>query len=68
MNCRTEKILEEQVFKRGYSDVFEKEYIKKDGTIIPISIKIWAINDKKSNPMELWITVRDITDQNKLEN
>ena len=30
-------IVKNQVFKRGYSDEYEKEYIHKDGTVFPIS-------------------------------
>ncbi len=33
-----DRILNEQVKKRGYSDLYEKEYIRKDGTIFPIEI------------------------------
>ncbi len=33
------KIVKEQVLVRGYSDVYEKEYRKKNGTIFPISLR-----------------------------
>ena len=29
------EIIEQQVLVRGYSDVYEKEYRKKDGTVLP---------------------------------
>ncbi|MFX1519406.1 MAG: PAS domain S-box protein [Promethearchaeota archaeon] len=63
----TAKIHAEQVFTRGYSDEYEKEYIKRDGTIFPISIRTWVIKDKEGNPAGTWAIVRDITERKKME-
>jgi len=57
----------EQCLQRGYSDLYEKERIKKDGTIIPISIRIWLRRDAQGNPLCLWAIVRDITEQKQAE-
>ncbi|MFX1521820.1 MAG: PAS domain S-box protein, partial [Promethearchaeota archaeon] len=61
------KIFAEQVFVRGYSDEYEKEYIKKDGAIIPVSAKAWTIKDKNGNIVGSWGIVRDITERKKLD-
>jgi len=34
------KMLREQVLTRGFSDVFEKEYRRKDGTIFPVELMV----------------------------
>ncbi len=59
-------IVKNQVFTRGYSDEYEKEYIRKDGTVFPISIKVWLVKDQ-DNPVSLWGIVRDITERKKAE-
>ena len=57
----------ELCLKRGYSDLYEKERIRKDGTTFPITIRIWLRKDKQGNPLRLWGIVRDITEQKKAE-
>jgi len=46
---------------------YEKEYIKKDGTVFPISIKVWLIKDKEGNPLGMWRIVRDVTERKKAQ-
>ncbi|KKK44257.1 hypothetical protein LCGC14_0604520 [marine sediment metagenome] len=41
--------------------VYEKEYIRKDGTIFPINIRFWILNDEQGDPNIMWAIVRDIT-------
>ncbi|MFX1520780.1 MAG: PAS domain S-box protein [Promethearchaeota archaeon] len=61
------KFIEEQLGPQGYSDEFEIEYIKKDGTFIPASVRVWNIKDKDGNSIGTWAIVRDITERKKLE-
>lgn len=49
-----DKIRKEQVMKRGYSDEYEKEYIRKDGTVFPISTWAWLIRDENGKPKRIW--------------
>ncbi len=60
-------IIKEQVLKRGYSDVYEKEYRKKNGTILPIEIRTTLISDGKNKSIGMWAIVRDITERKKTE-
>ena len=39
-----------QVMYEGYPDEFEKEYIKKDGTVISVSLRSWKVEDKAGQP------------------
>jgi PAS domain S-box-containing protein len=61
------KIIEGQIIPRGYSDPYEKEYIRKDGTIFPVAIRSWLAKDERGNPIGMWIFVRDITNRRQAE-
>ena len=54
-------IIREQVLERGYSDVYEKEYIRKDGTIFPLEIRTHLLRGGDGEPLRMWGFVRDIT-------
>jgi len=62
-----EDIIKNQVMARGYSDQYEKEYIKKDGTVFPIAIRVWLIKDERGDPTGTWAIVRDITERKEAE-
>nr|MBI3611988.1 PAS domain S-box protein [Nitrospirota bacterium] len=57
----------EQVLARGYSDECEKEYIRKDGTVIPISLKVWLAQEEEGRPMRMLGVARDITERKRVE-
>ena len=61
------KILEDQVLKRGYSDLYEKEYKRKDGTIFPVELRTYLAQDDSGNPIGMWAFVRDITERKQAE-
>ncbi|MGZ6236253.1 MAG: PAS domain-containing sensor histidine kinase [Syntrophales bacterium] len=56
-----------KILKTGYSDVYEKEYIKKDGTVFPVSMRVWAINDEAGNKTGMWGIIRDITESKRVQ-
>lgn len=64
---REESIFREQVMTRGYSEVYEKELIKKNGTTFPTESRIYLLRDQAENPSELWTTVRDVTARKSME-
>jgi PAS domain S-box-containing protein len=59
-------IVTEQLIPQGYSDEFEIEHIKKDGTIFPVSVRAWLIKDKEGYPTGTWAIFRDITERYRL--
>jgi PAS domain S-box-containing protein len=61
------KIMNGQVMKRGYSDEYEKEFIRKDGTVFPVSLRVWLIAREDEKPEGMWVIVRDITIPKRLE-
>jgi PAS domain S-box-containing protein len=60
-------IVDRQVCNRGYSDIYEKEYRKKDGTVFPIELRTTLLRDKDGTPKSMWATVRDITERKQVE-
>ncbi len=62
-----QKIVEEQILPRGYSDVYEKEYRKKDGTILPVELRTFLIKNEQGENEGMWAIVRDITERKKSE-
>lgn len=62
-----DRIIKEQVLKRGDSDLFEKEYIRKDGTVFPVELRTYLMRDDEGNPVGVWAIVRDITERKQAE-
>jgi diguanylate cyclase (GGDEF)-like protein/PAS domain S-box-containing protein len=60
-------ILKNQIIKRGYSDIYEKEYIRKDGTVFPVELHTVLLRDEQGNPARMWAIVRDITERVRAE-
>lgn len=56
-----------QVLKYGYSDVYEKEYRKKDGTVFPIELRTFLLKNESGENEGMWGIVRDITERKKAE-
>ncbi len=56
-------VIEKQVLKQGYSDVYEKEYIRKDGTVFPIELITYLTKDVNGKPTGFWAFVRDISER-----
>lgn len=62
-----QRIIEEQVIPRGYSAVYEKEYRRKDGSIIPIELRTSLLRDTSGQPKGMWAIVRDISERKRVE-
>ncbi|MDS4057847.1 MAG: PAS domain S-box protein, partial [Candidatus Contendobacter sp.] len=60
-------IIEKQVLGLGYSDVYEKEYRRKDGTVFPVELRTFLLRDAANRPTGMWTIVRDITERKEAE-
>ena len=61
------RVLEEQVHRRGYSELFEQEYIRKDGVIVPIEMRTYLLRNRDGEPEARWAIIRDISRRKRAE-
>lgn len=66
-HAMTEKITAEQVFPRGYSDLYEKEYRRRDGSVFPVELRTYLMRDESGKPAGMTVFVRDISARNQVE-
>ena len=57
----------EQIIPNGYSAVYEKEYIRKDGTTLPVELRTFLLRDRNNQPEAMWAIVRDVTERKAIE-
>jgi PAS domain S-box-containing protein len=60
-------ILRDQVLVRGYSGIYEKEYQRKDGTVIPVEMRTFLLRDDNGQPTGMWAIVREISARKRAE-
>jgi PAS domain-containing protein len=60
-------LLKKQILPKGYSDIYEKEYVRKDGAILPVELRTVLTRDEAGNPFGMWAIVRDISDRKRSE-
>lgn len=60
-------IVENEIMVKGYSGVYQKEYVKKDGTVFPVELRTFLIRDQKDNPSGMWAIIRDISERKQAE-
>ncbi|MBD3405150.1 MAG: PAS domain S-box protein [Candidatus Lokiarchaeota archaeon] len=62
-----EEIVNEMI-ATGIGKRYEKEYIRKDGRVIPIEIHAWVMKDELGNPKRMFGLIRDITEEKREQN
>jgi len=62
-----QRLMHEQIIRRGYSDLYEKEYRRKDGTVIPVELRTILSRDSSGQPNAMWAIVRDISERKRAE-
>jgi PAS domain S-box-containing protein len=62
-----DEILTNKVLTRGFSDLYEVEYARKDGTVFPVNIRVWLSRSEGGEPEGMWALVRDINVRKKIE-
>ena len=55
------EIMDRKIMLEGYSEIFEKRYIRKDGTVFPVEIAGFKLEGKDGKPPVIMAIVRDIT-------
>lgn len=62
-----DEIIEKQILKNGYSEIYEKEYIHKNGIIFPVELRASLLYGSDGIPSAIWGMVRDITARKQME-
>ncbi len=57
------RILRDQVGKRGFSDLYEKECLCKDGSFVPVNVRLSVFYDSDGQPAGMFGLVRDVRKQ-----
>jgi PAS domain S-box-containing protein len=60
-------VIKNQVMTKGFSEIYEKEYRRKDGTIFPVELRTCLYRNGNGDPEAMWAIVRDITDRKRAE-
>jgi len=61
-----QKIIKNQLLKKGYTEEYEKELLTKTGEKVPVSIKLWLNKEEYGNPT-IWGLVRNISERKYTE-
>ncbi len=61
------EIWRKHLLQKGYSGIYEKEYIRRDGKVIPVELQSYAVFDAEGTVLYLWGVARDITERRKAE-
>ena len=62
-----EEIWVKRLLGKGYSGLYEKEYVRKDGSVFPVELQSYAVRDSRGNISYLWGIARDITEERARE-
>ena len=60
-------VIADQVLTRGYSDDYEKENVRKDGTVVPTTVRVCVASDEEGNPVGTWRIVGDMTEHKRAD-
>lgn len=61
------QIASQQVIADGQSRLYEQEYIRKDGTVLPVELRAHLLRDTEGKPAAIWAIVRDISERKRVE-
>lgn len=61
-------IAESQMKNAGYSDEYMKEYLTREGSRLPVSVRVWVVYDGAGKPSGAWAMVRNMSERVQYEN
>jgi len=60
-------VVRDQVLPKGYSTVYEKEFRRKDGSLVPVELRAILIQDGDGRKTGIWGIIRDISERKAAE-
>ncbi|MDP8259947.1 MAG: PAS domain S-box protein [Candidatus Gygaella obscura] len=63
-----EEIVKTQILKHGFSELYEKEYVRSNGSVIPVELRTCLVKDVFGKPEGMWAFIRDISIRKETEN
>gem|GEM_PF-743462 len=64
---REQEIVRNQILPLGHSVLYEKEYFRRDGTLVPVELRTSLLVDEDGRPAGMYAIVRDITARKRTE-
>jgi PAS domain S-box-containing protein len=61
------EIVNSQVMVRNFSDIYEKEYRRKDGSVLPVELRSYLFSDGEGRPNGMWAIIRDVSERRLAE-
>ncbi len=58
-----QEIINQQILINGFSQIYEKEYKRKDGTIFPVELRTYLWKNDSGENEGMWAIVRDISER-----
>lgn len=55
------QVIAREVRARGFSEVYEKEYVRRDGSIVPVESRMFLLRGTDGTPEQMWALVRDVS-------
>jgi PAS domain S-box-containing protein len=62
-----ERCMAESLRREGHTPLYEKEFRRKDGILVPVELRVHLSRDADGAPREMWAVVRDITERKTAE-
>lgn len=56
-----------QVVPRGYSETYEKEFSRKNGTTFPVELRTYSLRDEAGSQAGTWAIFRNVADRKRAE-
>ncbi|MBD3349747.1 MAG: PAS domain S-box protein, partial [Candidatus Eisenbacteria bacterium] len=61
------RLVQERIIGQGSSGLYEKEYIRKDGTVFPVELNTYLVRNDAGEPIGMWAFARDISERKRVE-
>ena len=65
--AKEREIVDTQILLNGFSDVYEKEYRRRDGSTFPVELRTFLIRNEQGEGEGMWAIVRDLTERKRIE-